>query len=187
MRAGAHRYRLTSILTVTLLSAAMSVAGSPAHADQHTARNRPDRIAQQITDGLQLAHQGAASPGGLNFDPSLALLPTEARGKVNFLQADVDRGARGKLRATQRDLARLAAATPYTEKEPAGTLGANDTVPTAEHIAGFGTGGRQNSAVSISGDLADDPNIPTLPAGSEDNGSIPLAIDTGVEIGRAHV
>lgn len=187
MRAGAHRYRFTSILTVTLLSAAMSVAGSPAHADQHTARSRPDRIAQQITDGLQLAHQGAASPGGLNFDPSLALLPAEAQGKVNFLQADVDRGARGKPRAARRDLAGLAAATPYTEKEPAGTLGANDTVPTAERITGFGTGTRQNSAVAITSGLAEDPNIVTLPAGSEDNGSIPLAIDTGVAGARQAV
>ncbi|MEV8543386.1 PPC domain-containing protein [Streptomyces sp. NPDC051572] len=187
MRAGAHRHRLASILTVTLLSATMSVAGSPAHADQHIERNRPDRIAQQISDGLQLAQKGAASPGGLNFDPSLALLPAEARGKVNFLQADVDRGAHGKLRAAQRNLAGLAAATSYAEKEPAGTLGANDTVPTAERIAGFGTGDRQNSAVAIAGDLADDPDIPTLPAGSEDNGSIPLAIDTGVAGARQAV
>jgi len=187
MRARAHRHRLVSVLTVTLLSTALSVAGSPAHADQRTEQNRPDRIAQQITDGLQLAQRGAASPGGLNFDPSLALLPAEARGKVNFLQADVDRGARGKLRAAQRNLAGLAAATPYTEKEAVGTLGANDTVPTAERIAGFGTGARQNSAVGIAGDLADDPNIPTLPAGSEDNGSIPLAFDTGVSGARQAV
>ncbi|MFD4553302.1 hypothetical protein ACFWP5_03110 [Streptomyces sp. NPDC058469] len=184
MRASTHRYRLVGILTVTLLSAAMSVAGSPAHADQRTEQNRPDRIAQQITEGLQLAQKGAAGPGGLTFDPSLALLPAEARGRVNFLQADVDRGARGKLRAARRNTAGLVAATPYTEKEPVGTLGANDTLPTAERIAGFGTGDRQNSAVAIAGDLADDPNIPTLPAGSEDNGAIPLAFDTGVSGAR---
>ncbi|WP_369187894.1 PPC domain-containing protein [Streptomyces sp. R08] len=187
MPARAHRHRLASILTVTLLSAATAVAGSPAHADQHTGRNQPDRIAQQITHGLQLARRGATSPGGLTFDPALALLPAEARGKVNFLQADVDRGTRGKLRAAQRNTTRLAAATPYTEKEPAGTLGVNDSVPTAERIAGFGTGARQNSAVDIAGDLADDPNIVTLPAGSEDNGSIPLATDTGVSSTRQAV
>jgi hypothetical protein len=62
-------------------------------------------------------------------------------------------------------MARLAAATPYTEKEPAGTLGVNDTEPTAERVAGFGAGARQNSAVDIIGNLADDPNTVTLPAG----------------------
>nr|WSY57001.1 PPC domain-containing protein [Streptomyces sp. NBC_00886] len=168
------------MLTVTLLTAALSVAVSPAHADQGTGHNQPDRIAQQITDKLQAAREGAASPGGLTFDPALALLPAEAQHKVNFLQADVDRGARGRIRAAQRNTARAATATAYTEKESAGTLGANDTVPTAERIAGFGTGDHQNSAVGITGDLADDPNIPTLPAGSEDNGAIPLAFDTGL-------
>ncbi|MEV0737798.1 hypothetical protein AB0I51_17900 [Streptomyces sp. NPDC050549] len=182
MRTGAHR--LAGTLAVTLLTAALSVAVPPAHADQARAHQQPDRIAQQITDGLRAARNSA---GGPTFDPSLALLSAEARGKVNFLQADVDRGARGKLRAEQRNTTRLAAATPYAEKEAAGTLGTNDTEPTAERIAGFGTGTHQNSAVGITGDLADDPNIPTLPAGSEDNGSIPLAVDTGVSGARQAV
>ncbi|MCX4906127.1 hypothetical protein [Streptomyces sp. NBC_00878] len=183
MRAGTYRLA-TMLAVVTLLTGATSVAVSPpnAYADEDAIRNQPDRVAQQIADGLQAAREGAVSPGGLAFDPALALLPAEVRRKVNFVQADVDRGARGKIRAAQRDAGRSAgaAAEAYGEKEPAGALGVNDTVPTAEHIAGFGTGGHQNSVVGITGDLAEDPNIPTLPAGAEDNGAIPLAFDTGL-------
>jgi hypothetical protein len=118
----------------------------------------------------------------MQLDPALMLLPAETQAKVNFGQADVNRAAKGKARAARLSALRsgLAAPRAYTEKEAAGVLGANDTAPTAERITGFGTGSGKNPKVAIAGDLAVDPDIPVLPPVPEDNGSIPLAGDTGV-------
>ncbi|ROP35715.1 PPC domain-containing protein [Saccharothrix texasensis] len=70
------------------------------------------------------------------------------------------------------------AALPYREKEPVGTTGANDTLATAEHIAGFGT--RAHSKVALTGDIRPDDSIPTLPPFPETDDAIGLAGDTGI-------
>jgi hypothetical protein len=104
-------------------------------------------------------------------------------------RADADRAARGKARAA-RMKARLSLAatapTAYAEKEPVGTLGQNDAAARAELLAGFGTARSENPKAVVTGDLALG-DIPVLPQADEDNGAIPLAIDTGLTGSRTVV
>ena len=66
------------------------------------------------------------------------------------------------------------------ENEPDGTLGSNDSLATAESVRRFGTPKRKHQAVRILGDLfAPDIEAPALGT-TEDQGSIPLATDTGI-------
>ena len=79
------------------------------------------------------------------------------------------------------------AALPYREKEPVGTSGANDTLTTAEHIAGFGTRRHAAAKVALTGDIRPDGTIPTLPAFPETNDALGLAADTGIPGARRAV
>ncbi len=71
------------------------------------------------------------------------------------------------------------------EDEPAGTRGGNDTTATAQRINEFGTASGRNPQLRILGSLSPEAAAPvTVPATPEDDGSIPLAGDTGVAGGR---
>lgn len=76
----------------------------------------------------------------------------------------------------------LAPAFVHDEQEPTDANAANDSQDNAEPVAGFGTGSRQNNRVRILGSIADlaeaDSNSITV---AEDNGSIDLATDTGID------
>lgn len=91
----------------------------------------------------------------------------------------VDRNRKAKAQARQQR-ATAQTALPYQEKEPAGTQGANDTLTTAEHIAGFGTHRHASSKVALTGDIRPDDTVPTLPPAAETNDAIGLAADTGI-------
>ena len=134
------------------------------------------------------APPGAApsTAGDYGFDPRLALLPIGGRSTIDTAirnaRADADRAARGKARAARMNArTSLAAAAPlaYAEKEPVGTLGQNDAAAGAERLAGFGTARGQNPKAVVTGDLAPG-DITVLPQADEDNGAIPLAVDTGL-------
>jgi hypothetical protein len=69
----------------------------------------------------------------------------------------------------------------HDEAEPAGFFGANDSHATAELVKGFGTAAKKNNRVRILGQLSpEEVSIFTLNPFAEDDGSIPLAGDTGV-------
>lgn len=134
-----------------------------------------------------------ADAGDYGFDPRLALLPVGGRSAIDTAirnaRADADRAARGRARAArmtaQRSLAATAPMT-YAEKEPAGVLGQNDAAATAEQLGGFGTGRGENPKAVVTGDLAAG-DVPVLPQADEDNGAIPLAVDTGLTGSRTAV
>ncbi len=74
------------------------------------------------------------------------------------------------------------------EDEPAGTSGSNDTLDTAQPIDGFGTRQNQNPRLRILGTLSPlevvaEPVAPNV----EDDGSIPLAGETGIGLSRAGI
>lgn len=72
----------------------------------------------------------------------------------------------------------------FEESEATGTTGANETYATAEFVAGFGTGSEDDSAVTITGSLLDDAvTVEAVGPFAEDDGSIPLASNTGLEVG----
>ena len=67
------------------------------------------------------------------------------------------------------------------EDEPDGTRGSNENPAAAQLIKGFGTTASTNSRARVLGTL--DPEtvtIATVPPKAEDDGSIPLAADTGI-------
>ena len=69
------------------------------------------------------------------------------------------------------------------ESENIGSTGVNDTLGTAQFISGFGTGASQDSEVDLAGFLSN--AVPTrLFSIGEDNGSIPLANNTGLIAGE---
>ena len=71
------------------------------------------------------------------------------------------------------------------EDEPAGSTGSNDTLDTAQRVDGFGTGRRQNARLTILG-TSSPPEVVAEPvdATAEDDGSIPLAGETGIGLDR---
>ena len=141
--------------------------------------------------GLPIAPKAApgAKPKGPN--PLLALVPDRATvdysGWESYLrkQAGAKAAARLKALAAASPAARARAATPpvaVDEQEPDDTAGANDSPATAQLIDGFGTGAKQFAKARILGSLDPDFASPsTVPANPEDDGSITLAGDTGVD------
>ena len=82
----------------------------------------------------------------------------------------------------EKRYASLKPPTPFVrdEQEPEGTIGSNDSPATAEGIPRFGTAKRKHQAVRILGELfAPDIEAPDVGT-TEDQGSIPLATDTGI-------
>jgi hypothetical protein len=187
MRKGSTRAAalLSAVLLTTTLVTTTPLAGATAAAQARPV-SPSDRAAVDAAIAAGLRVLPDAPAGSLQFDPALALLPAETRGRVNLAQAAVNRSAAGRQRAATRRAAALAPARTYAEKEAAGVIGTNDTVPTGERITGFGTGAGRTPAVTVTGDLAPDLTIPVI-AAPEDNGSIPLAVDTGVTALRSIV
>ncbi|GGK82177.1 DVUA0089 family protein [Ornithinimicrobium pekingense] len=69
----------------------------------------------------------------------------------------------------------------YQELEAEGVRGGNDTLATAERVRGLGTDRRESAAAQVLGWLAStEGEVAVLPPNAEDDGSIPLARDTGV-------
>ena len=66
------------------------------------------------------------------------------------------------------------------EDEPDGTRGANEDPAAAQLITGFGTGRGQNPEIRVLGALDPETVTPPRSRHPEDDGSIPLAGDTGI-------
>jgi hypothetical protein len=82
--------------------------------------------------------------------------------------------------ARQQPTGRTLASLLYEEQEPSGDRGSNDVQPNAERIADFGRGGGKTPVVNILGELSP-PQLDTVElATEEDQGSIPLATETGI-------
>ncbi|MFC0110779.1 PPC domain-containing protein [Kibdelosporangium aridum] len=155
-------------LVVAAVATMVSAAGV-AVADPVSAQDVAAAKARQLAAGVQIVPKGSQSSG---IDPMLAYLP-------NLSNVDIA-GARRARAAEQAALRnRSGEAKPYTEREPVGVRGRNDTDATAEFLFGFGTGFGAASKFSLTGNLAPDPETKTLPPFAEDNGSIPLAPAVG--------
>jgi hypothetical protein len=146
-----------------------------------------------IDAGIPVAAKAApgAKPAGAN--PFLALLPDAAKadysGWATYLRKNAAAKAAARVKALaaagQDTAAAAAAAVVVDEDEPDGTRGSNEDPASAQLIKGFGTGSAQNPAIRILGGLNPETATPTTRAATpEDDGSIPLAGDTGVGAGR---
>lgn len=144
----------------------------------------PDAGDRQVLEaGGQLAPKArttAKSPKGPN--PYLALVPDPS--KVDYAGWKRYIEAKSQERADRRQADLRGASTPpiiVDEDEPTGTRGSNDSSATAQPVPGFGTRSSQNHRARILGTLSpEDISIDSVPANPEDDGSIPLAVDTGI-------
>ncbi|GAA4708222.1 PPC domain-containing protein [Phytohabitans rumicis] len=175
--------------TIAMLAACVLAAATlaPGEASAQAAKPSPDDR-KALAAGLQVADKApvtAKAPPGAN--PYLSLLPNPA--KADLAAWDKYLAAKGKERAKQKaaQLRALAAASPILvdEDEPDGIRGSNDSPATAQPVPGFGTANRQNPRARVLGTLSPEVvTAVTVPANAEDDGSIPLAGDTGIGSSR---
>jgi hypothetical protein len=175
--------RRTIAMVAACLLAAVTIAPGGA-----SAQAKPGVDTEKaLSNGLQVAPKSTgkdksatAKPSGAN--PYLALLPDPAAADL----AGWDRylAAKSKERAAARkSQQRALAAAPILvdEDEPVGVRGSNDTPASAQRVAGFGTNTGQNPAARVLGTLSPEQvGAEEVPANEEDDGSIPLAGETGI-------
>ncbi len=146
--------------------------------------------AEALDLGIQVAPKGGSSlaKGPLTPNPWLANLPdvTDAdyfTWNKRMHEAADRRASSAKLAANRRAATSvLPPAFVHDEEEPAGTAGSNDTAADAEPVPEFGTAAAKNPRVRILGALADLAGAtPRTITTEEDQGSIPLATDTGID------
>ncbi len=164
---------------------AAPTAGTPARDDGLTPAQKT-----ALAAGIGVAPKApyGAKPQGPN--PLLAQVPDATKvdyaGWANYMKAQAKSKAAARVKAlaaTNPALAAAAAAPAVVvdEDEIDGTWGGNDTPANAQRVTGFGTGAKQYSKIRVLGSLDNEPiSTPNVPAAAEDNGSIPLAGDTGI-------
>lgn len=176
---------------------ALLAALSPTTWAEPSAGDLTDAQQQALSAGIQVAPKGTAATArqqpasGLSApNPYLANLPDARRADYSawtkrMAAAAAKRASSATLAANRTRAAgkALPAAFVHDEEEPAGSNGSNDSQVNAEPVTGFGTGARQNQRVRILGSIADlSPSAPEqIEVAPEDNGSIDLATDTGID------
>ncbi|MEV6597622.1 PPC domain-containing protein [Actinoplanes sp. NPDC051346] len=149
-------------------------------------------LADQVSLAAGIPVAPKAAPGTKPAGPNPFLsMPVDASkvdysGWATYLkkQASAKAAARLKAQGAPSAEAKAAAAIVVDEDEPDGTFGSNESPATAQLVQNFGTGSRQNSAIRILGSLDPEVATPAFRAPTpEDDGSIPLAGDTGIGSG----
>ncbi len=147
-------------------------------------------LAVAFTPGVAHAAPATALKRPTGPDPYLAMLPAGAKpdyaGWTKYLKAQAGAQAAARLRtlaAEKSPALKIASAAPVAidEDEPDGTYGSNDTVATAQEIPDFGTAAAKAPKIRILGSLDNEQvSVDTISPSTEDDGSIPLASDTGI-------
>ncbi|MGH3467659.1 MAG: PPC domain-containing protein [Thermocrispum sp.] len=192
MRSVLKRYAVGGAAVVLFLGiAAQGVAAE--RSGEPTAQEK-----QTLQAGLQVAPKGgaaarkaaahAANPYLANVEDATAVDWAYWRSQLaaKSRQRAADTSTQERSAADRKAAGRgLSSPLLHDELEPSGTAGSNDTQDAAEPINGFGTRKKQNPRLRILGELADLAPTPTeIPTGAEDNGSLPLATDTGIGASR---
>jgi hypothetical protein len=171
------------VVVAALVVVAFSISlGDPLAAAARSSSSQPEAEmetqAPASSDAARLfAELGAAkdtidarSLTSLGPNPHLSFTPDRDRTEIVLWRALAQ-----TLVARQADLRQRPGSATYTEREPAGTSGANDTVATGERIRGVGPGPRQFSTVLIRGSLRTVPAPVVAGTATEDDGAIGLA------------
>ncbi|GAA2725667.1 PPC domain-containing protein [Cellulomonas aerilata] len=142
--------------------------------------------------GIQLVPKGSAdlgrSPELIEPNPFLSLVPDPS--SIDLYSWKASSAARSAARAAeveQRGDGPRPDVPPLVveEEEPDGVRGVNDTPATSQVVPGFGSRRGEASAADVRGTLAPGPEPVPLPPAPEDNGSIPLAAETGLRSGTS--
>jgi hypothetical protein len=146
-----------------------------------------DRVA--LSAGVPLAAKAAAGTRPAGPNPFLALLPDPSTADYSGWAAYLDKKApaAAKSRLKLQTAARALVSSPVVadEDEPAGTRGANENPAAAQLVKGFGTAAAQNPKARLLGGLSPETvTASTVAPNTEDDGSIPLAGETGIGILR---
>ena len=195
-----YRRALVGIASIALVGAAAAQGSAAVQSNDQPSPHQK----QLLQAGVQLAPKSTKAPtvtrnGKTYLAPNPMLGEAPDATKVDWAYWRSQLAAKAKARAEgqtaqQRaalDTKAAARALPspllYDEQEPANLGGTNDSLEAAEPITGFGTGANQNPRLRILGTLPDlTPSATTISPGTEDNGSLPLATETGVgDNGRA--
>ncbi|HET6295560.1 MAG TPA: PPC domain-containing protein [Kribbella sp.] len=191
------RRALVGVASIALLGAASAQSTAAVRFnDQPSPREK-----QLMQAGVQLAPKSTKAPtsavnGKTYAAPNPMLANTPDATTVDWAYWHSRLAAKGKLRAAEITAQQKAAAdnkaaaralpSPllHDELEPATLGGTNDSLAAAERINGFGTANKENPRLRILGTLPDlTPSAVVIPVGTEDNGSLPLATDTGIGTG----
>ena len=184
------RFRAPIFGVATALAFTLAVSAAPVSSAQPPDGDLTAAQRQALELGVQLASKGSAKSKKASVNPYLANLPDlkaadYAGWRDRLASQGKTRAASSQLAAAKRTAVggRIASPVLHDEEEPAGTTGSNDDQANAEPIAGFGTGRRENPRARILGQLTDlRPPAEEIDPAEEDNGSIPLAADTGITI-----
>jgi hypothetical protein len=181
------RYALCAVsvsAAAALLFALTPTSSAAPHVDVTPEQQRA------LNAGIQIAPKGDATAkvARNNPNPYLANLPNVKSAdysswKQRLATLGAQRAKSAALAANRAKVLRRAPAAPfvYDEQEPTDTNGSNDTQVNAEPVSGFGTGRRDNPRVRILGSIADlAPESEPIDT-AEDDGSIPLANETGID------
>ena len=139
-----------------------------------------------LSIGAQVAKKTTkpgARPSGPN--PYLALVPDPSAidyaGWRQFMAAKAGQKALQRQQLRSGQIARLAPPLVVDEDEPAGVRGSNDSPATAQPVVGFGTAAGRNPRARLLGTLSpEEVTAEEVEPNAEDDGSIPLAGDTGI-------
>ena len=179
--------RSIALLAAGGLLAAVVVTPAAATARQG---DRAAAARHALSIGAQVAKKTTkpgARPSGPN--PYLALVPDpsaiDTAGWRQFMAAKAGQKALQRQQLRSGQIARLAPPLVVDEDEPAGVRGSNDSPATAQPVAGFGTAAGRNPRARLLGTLSPEELVAEEVApNAEDDGSIPLAGDTGIGTDR---
>lgn len=188
------------------ISAVALVAAATGQGSAAVLSNSGDPVTPQqksvLQSGVQLAPKSSKPPRAVVNgkevgmpNPYLANSPDATATDWSYWRSLMD--AKGKQRAKSPALAAaknkaagkaLPSPLLYDELEPDALGGTNDSFLAAEPVNGFGTGAKQNPRLRILGTMPNlAPTAVSIPAGTEDNGAIPIATPTGIGAGRGAV
>ncbi|GAB2603879.1 PPC domain-containing protein [Kribbella endophytica] len=188
------------------ISAVALVAAATGQGSAAVLSNSGDPVTPQqksvLQSGVQLAPKSSKPPRAVVNgkevgmpNPYLANSPDATATDWSYWRSLMD--AQGKQRAKSPALAAaknkaagkaLPSPLLYDELEPDALGGTNDSFLAAEPVNGFGTGAKQNPRLRILGTMPNlAPTAVSIPAGTEDNGAIPIATSTGIGAGRGAV
>jgi hypothetical protein len=183
------RVRSAAAAAATVLAVVLGTTGSSPATAAPEPGGPTERLAQEL--GLQTVPKQSgttarkASPGS---NPSLSLLADPSKVDYSYWKAVAKEKSKQRAAAVaKRKAATRAAVEPLLvdEAEPDDVRGGNDSTANAQPIPQFGSAAGKRPAARILGTLAPGATPSTLPTVPEDNGSIPLAGESGLVAGEA--